>query len=122
VFGLEEANALIPQLESLLQELDGKYELFQRFQDELLFEELLEEYSPPETKLHEMEGILGELEEEIEKIQRLGCLLRHPERGLVDFLARRGEEWVYYCWRPGEKEIQFYHPIRGGLFNRQPLR
>ena len=121
VFSLEEANAVLPQLESLLAEFEAKHEAFQQLEDNLFFEEILENAAPPETRLKELEERLARLEEEITKIQNLGCLLRHPERGWVDFLARREKEWICYCWRRGEQEIQFFHTLRGGFFERQPL-
>lgn len=121
VFELEEANSLVPRLEALLAALEEKHEGFRRLQDDLFFEEILNEAAPSEDRIQELERILTHLEFEMAKIRELGCLLRHPERGLVDFLAKRGEEWVYYCWRRGEKEIQFYHTLRGGFYERQPL-
>ena len=121
IFSLEQANALVPQLESLLGELEVKFDAFRKLQDELFFMELLEGMSPPEERLQEMETTLTVLEHEIENIRGLGCTLRHVERGLVDFLARRQEEWFYYCWRRGEKAVRFYHSLRGGFLERQPL-
>lgn len=121
VFNLEEANALLPEIEALLEDFETKQETFRRLQDGLFFEELLDEISPSEEKLQELEDVLVRLEEEMVRIRGLGCVLRHPERGLVDFLARKGEDWVYYCWRRGEKEIQFFHTLRGGFFERKPL-
>lgn len=120
-FKVEEANALVPRLEGLLGELEEKRESFRRFQDELFFEELLSEAPPSDSRLRELEEGLARLEKEIEKIRSLGCILRHPERGLVDFLAKKGEEWVYFCWRRGEKEIRFYHTLQGGFYERKPL-
>lgn len=121
VFSLHEANQLIPELERLLGDLEKKYETFKHLQDELFFGELLEGDPPPEIKFQELENALVQMEEEIRKIQRLGCLLRHLQQGLVDFLAQRGREWIYYCWRLGEKEIQYYHTLRGGFLERRPL-
>ena len=121
IFSLEEANALLPRLEKLLSDLEEKRQAFKELHDELFFEELLEEASPPEEKIQELETILTSLEQEIEKIHELGCLLRHPERGWVDFLARKEKEWVFYCWRRGEKEVGHYHSLRGGYLERQPL-
>ncbi|MBI2167295.1 MAG: DUF2203 family protein [Candidatus Omnitrophica bacterium] len=121
VFQLEEANSLVPQLETFLAELEEKQHSFDRLHDELFFEELVEEARLPETKFQELEKTLEELAKSMEKIQGLGCVLRHVRRGLVDFLAKEGEKMIYYCWRRGEKEIQFYHPLRGGLFERRPL-
>ena len=121
VFELKEANALLPKLETLLGTLEEKQETFRRLQEILFFEELLDSITPPVEKLQELEQTLLKLEKEIEKICELGCLLRHPEQGLVDFLTRREGEFVYYCWRRGEKEIRFFHTLRGGFFERQPL-
>ncbi len=121
VFSLEEANALLPELDSLLEQFETKHDAFKRFEDQLFFEEILDHAEPHETKLKELEACLVALEKEIEKIQTLGCLLRHPERGWVDFLARRNEELICYCWRRGEEGIQFYHSLGGGFLERQPL-
>lgn len=121
VFELEEANALLPHLETLLSDLEEKQESFRKIQEGLFFEELVAAAPPPESKLQEMEEMLMRLEHELGKIRELGCILRHPERGLVDFLARRGDEWIYYCWRRGEMGIQFYHTLHGGFFERRPL-
>ena len=121
VFSLEEANALLPELESLLAEFEAKHDAFQRLEDRLFFEEILDNTNPEEAQLKELEDRLLALEKEIEKIQTLGCLLRHPERGWVDFVARRDMEWICYCWRRGEEGIQYYHSLRGGFFERQPL-
>ena len=121
VFGLEEANALIPRLEGLLAQLEEKHEAFRRRQDELFFEEILSEASPSEKELQKLEEMLGLLEKEIGEIQKLGCLFRHPGQGQVDFLTRKGGEWIYLCWHRGEKEIRFYHEFRSRSFERQPL-
>ena len=122
VFTLEEANALIPEIETQLAQLETKHETFQRLEDHLFFEEILERNTPPETQLRELEECLLRLEEEIKRIRELGCLLRHPLRGWVDFLAREGDNWFCYCWRRGEKGIQYYHSLNGGFFERQPLQ
>ena len=121
VFELQEANALLPEIDSLLGELEQRHEAFQKLQEELFFEELLEQCVPPEEKLRALEESLTAMETEISKIRELGCLLRHPAKGLVDFLARKEGEWVFYCWRRGEKAIQFYHTLRGGYLERHPL-
>jgi len=121
IFDIKEANGLIPQLEKLLVAFEKKYETFKRLQDELFFEELLEGSSPPEIRFQELEKALVQMEEEVEKIQRFGCLLRHLQQGLVDFLAQKEGEKIYYCWRRGEKEIGYYHTLRGGFFERRPL-
>jgi len=121
VFKLDEANALLPELEEILSQFETRHDTFRRLEDELFFEEMMEGASPAESRLKALEDALLSLEEHIRKIRSLGCLLRHAEKGLVDFPARQDEKWIYYCWRKGEKEIQFYHTPRGGFLERHPL-
>lgn len=121
IFNLDEANALLERLESLLAELEAHEETFRRLHDELFFAELLGGVSLPERRLQELEKALLPIEEKMEKISALGCLLRHPVRGWVDFPAQKDQERVYYCWQRGETKIRFYHSLRGGFFERRPL-
>ena len=120
-FTLEEANSLLPELESLLASLETKQEIVRQLHDEIFFEELLENDAPPDTRLQELEATLVRMEEEIQRIRTLGCRLRSPREGLIDFLSQRDAEWVYYCWKRGEKEIRFYHTLRGGFLERKPI-
>lgn len=121
IFKLEEANSLLPVLEGLLSRWEEKHESFRRFQDHLFFEELMEDTQPSESEQRELEKLLETLEEEMAEIAALGCLLRHAERGMIDFLGLKGEDQVYFCWKRGEKKIGYYHTIKGGFFERQPL-
>lgn len=121
VFNLEEANALIPEIESLLAHYEAQHESFESLKEQLFFEELLGQTSPHEGEIKTLEENLTKLETQIKKIQELGCLLRHPEKGWVDFLARRDNKLICYCWRKGEEKIQFFHTLRGGFMDRRPL-
>jgi hypothetical protein len=40
----------------------------------------------------------------------------------VDFLARRGREQVFLCWRLGEMEIRYCHDLQEGFAGRKPLK
>lgn len=121
IFNLDEANALLPEVDSLLTVFEAKQEAFRRLHDELFFAELVDDVSPAEDRLQALEEVLMDLEEEMGKIRSLGCFLRHSEQGRVDFLAQKGQERIYYCWQRGEKQIQFYHSLRGGFFERRPI-
>jgi hypothetical protein len=54
-------------------------------------------------------------------IQELGGVVKDAEYGLVDFLARRGDEDVYLCWRVGEPAVEHWHGIDEGFAGRRPL-
>ncbi len=118
VFSLEEANALIPELEARLECLHGKKKACERLHDMLLMDELLKEAessrgtSGASGRLEEealrLEDSILEIRNEIEKIRSFGCILRNLERGWVDFQGQRNGQTVYFCWRRGERTIQFY--------------
>ncbi len=117
IFSLEEANALIPELEALLECLHGKKRACERLHDMLLMDELLKEVessrgNPASGSLEEealrLEGSILEIQNEIEKIRSFGCIPRNLEHGWIDFQGQRNGQTIYFCWRRGEKSIQFY--------------
>jgi hypothetical protein len=62
------------------------------------------------------------LGEAVERLERLGVLIKDADRGLVDFPALRedGEE-VLLCWELGEAEIAYWHGLDEGFAGRKPL-
>jgi hypothetical protein len=57
----------------------------------------------------------------VEKLERLGVLVKDLDRGLVDFPALRGDEEVLLCWEVGEDEIAYWHGVDEGFAGRKPL-
>jgi hypothetical protein len=55
------------------------------------------------------------------EIQALGAIVKDLELGLVDFPSLRQGEEVLLCWRVGEDEIRFWHPVDEGFSGRRPL-
>ena len=55
------------------------------------------------------------------EIQALGAIVKDLELGLVDFPSLRDGEEVLLCWRVGEDEIGFWHPVDEGFSGRRPL-
>ena len=66
--------------------------------------------------------LVVEIQEGVKQIESWGCVVKDLDRGLVDFLARRGPEQVFLCWRLGEEEIRFWHGLQEGFAGRKPLR
>jgi hypothetical protein len=58
----------------------------------------------------------------LERLERLGVLVKDADRGLVDFPALRedGEE-VLLCWQVGEDQIAYWHGLEEGFAGRKPL-
>ena len=50
-----------------------------------------------------------------------GVELKDPATGLIDFRSRRQGRVVYLCWRLGEPRIEWWHELETGFAGRQPL-
>ena len=55
----------------------------------------------------------------VRQIQATGAVLKDINTGLVDFLALRNGREVFLCWRYGEDQIGFWHPVDTGFADRQ---
>jgi hypothetical protein len=124
-FRLEEANAIVPRLQILMERLQrGALRLHEEMSDlarvtgvepaALSAEHLLRERPAARVLVEELDSIVHEIEES-------GAHLKDVELGLVDFPAERDGEIVYLCWQFGEPEIAFWHRVDEGFAGRQPL-
>ena len=66
------------------------------------------------TSSNRIEGYLRELES-------LGLELRDLETGLIDFPTIWQGEPAYFCWKPGEDEVGYWHAASQGFADRRRL-
>lgn len=128
LFSLEEANALLPALEiefGRLARLRGDAAL------------LVEALGSPEAALAVLQGsspspeaegvaerfqaVVGEINQLVERVNGLGCLVKDLDRGLVDFLSLREGNPVFLCWQFGEPAVAHWHTLEGGFAGRQAI-
>jgi hypothetical protein len=69
----------------------------------------------------EVERHARELARAIDDIVELGVEVKDLDEGLVDFPALRRGETVLLCWRLGEHEVGYWHPVEDGFAGRRPL-
>jgi hypothetical protein len=63
----------------------------------------------------------AKLKRMFEAFEELGVLVKDLDVGLADFPALyRGKE-VYLCWRMGEPDIGFWHPVEEGFAGRRAI-
>lgn len=120
-FTPDEANALIPEVTSLLESLQG---LRQRLGDDW------KAASPVIQAAHQNGGgahigpyvsSLAEVNRCLQRLAAIGVQLKDLDRGLVDFPAWRGEEEVLLCWHLGEEAVAHWHDLESGFSGRRPL-
>lgn len=129
-FTIEEANTLVPTLHRLVSrqllvqdEIEASLRELHRQTGKLPREIIVSPDDPPgQVELKEsLLGLLRRMEEGWAEVQALGCLVKDPRTGLVDFYGRVGGKLVFLCWRFGEEAITHYHELDEGFSGRKPL-
>lgn len=127
-FTRDEAEALLPRVESLLLEIQALREQVVE-QEERLAEYRVKLMSNGHQHGDEMQriqaGVMSanaEITRRVRIIAALGVLVKDLDTGLIDFPTLRGGHEVYLCWRLGEgSRIAWWHEVDSGFAGRQPL-
>jgi hypothetical protein len=125
LFTVEEANALLPRLIPILEELRARKAALDDARRALAESApaLRENGHGPEAAAMErrIADLARALGDGIRAIARLGVEVKDLDHGLIDFPSLREGRIVYLCWRLGEGPIAFWHELDGGFAGRQPL-
>lgn len=128
-FSPERANALIPKLAALVDELltkrrDLAIKLLEsdpglRSGNVPRASRLAGVRSPfPAPKFGELKSEIVRL---IHRIESFGCIVKDIDLGTVDFPSSRDGEAIYLCWKAGEAQIEHWHLLDEGFQNRKLL-
>ncbi len=128
-FTLEEAQSLLPVLESLLRRaVEGKQsaeeaeaglaDLARRI---YLSGGMMVDAAKVARQRAEIEAHLERARECIAEIDSIGVQVKDLEAGLLDFPCTLDGEVVLLCWRMGETTIDHWHTIDSGFQGRQPI-
>jgi hypothetical protein len=128
-FTLDEAQSLLPVVESLLKRaLEGKQAAEQ-------VQETLSELAARVTasggmrvdvglvaKLRaEMDAHMQRVRESIAEIDSIGVQVKDLDSGLLDFPCSLDGQTVLLCWRMGETAIEHWHTVESGFQGRKPV-
>jgi hypothetical protein len=128
-FTLTQAQALLPNVETVIREAVVLRAEFQLAEGELqastqkimMMGGSLVDRDRLSRQKSRRDSSATKLKEAIEQIHSLGCLIKDLDIGLVDFPTQyRGEE-VYLCWKLGEDRIQFWHGVTEGFQGRKKI-
>ena len=126
-FTLEEANATLPYVRSIVEDIArayaewrdcvAKYEIkaANSRSEEGETEEQVALRNAVDTIARRIGGYLSELE-------GVGCIFKGFDGGLVDFLSKRDGRDIFLCWQLGEPEISYWHELQAGYQGRQLLK
>ena len=130
-FTVAEANALLPQVIPLIEQLQGLQRSIQQTAQQL--NEAVEKVTAGngypiqslKAKIRELTEhqlqLVEAFQSALAQLEELGATLKDLNIGLVDFQGLRGGEPIFLCWKIGEDRIRFWHTLEVGYAGRQPL-
>jgi hypothetical protein len=129
IFTLDEAQSMLPLVESLLK---------RAIESKQAAEEIDNELSALSRRIHlaggmtvnigkiaaqraAMEQHIQRARETLAEIEEIGVQLKDIDSGLLDFPCRVEDEVVLLCWKSGETAIEHWHTMESGFQGRQPI-
>jgi hypothetical protein len=128
-FTLEEAESLLPILESLLRtSIEGKKKI----------ESLEESFAELKSRIFLAGGMtvnvveasrqraiydktVQQVRDAVAEIHSIGVQVKDLDIGLLDFPCQLENEVVLLCWKYGEQGITHYHGVDEGFAGRKPI-
>lgn len=128
-FTLEEAQALLPLLNSLLMRAMESKDAAQAIEDELsqlshrifLMGGMHVDLGRVTKMKAEAETLMKRTRETVAEIDAIGVQVKDIALGLLDFPCRVDGETVLLCWKRGEAQIEFWHTMEAGFRGRQAI-
>jgi hypothetical protein len=128
-FTREEAEALLPEVDRLLGEVQMLSENLTSAEGEAETAERhvrgngkVQPQATGESPEAARRAVARQLALRVERLQRMGIVVRDVKSGLIDFPSVRGDRIVHLCWQRGEPlELHWWHEVQAGYAGRQPL-
>ncbi|HYL14332.1 MAG TPA: DUF2203 domain-containing protein [Terriglobales bacterium] len=128
-FTLEEAQSLLPVLESLLRSAIKSKKLIEQVDAEMqdtvhkvfLKGGMLLNVVHLARRKAEREKALQRVKDALAEIDAAGVQVKDLDIGLLDFPCRVEGEIVLLCWKLGEKGIAHWHGTEEGYAGRKPI-
>lgn len=128
-FSLEEAQQLLPILESLLrtairgkaliEEVDGEFEATAH--KIFLNGGMMVNVINLARRKAEREREVQRVKDAVAEIHATGVQVKDLDIGLLDFPCRVGGETILLCWKFGEQGITHWHGTEEGFAGRKPI-
>jgi hypothetical protein len=128
-FTLEEAQSLVPVLESLLKRaIEAKaaaeaieQDLQRLAQRVFLTGGMSVDVVAVSRQRTAMDALVQRAKDAVSEIDAIGVQVKDLETGLLDFPCRVDDEVVLLCWKMGEERITHWHTVEAGFRGRQPV-
>jgi hypothetical protein len=125
-FTLAEANRTLPLVKRIVADL---VTLHPEWRDLVAKYELVAAQARPEwgesteqvSLRARIDEVAGRINDYLGELERIGCVFKGFEQGLVDFYGRLDDKEIFWCWMQGEEKIEHWHELETGYAGRQPV-
>ena len=129
IFTLEEAQSMLPLVESLLNRVMESKNAAEELDNELahlarrihMAGGMTVDVAKVGAQRAELEKHVQRARETVQEIDEIGVQVKDLESGLLDFPCRMDDEVVLLCWKSGEPAIEHWHTMESGFNGRQPI-
>ena len=126
LFTVEEANELLPEIRTILDEFKDRKKIFFELKEEVFeLTKIVDSEEYRSEELSNKERILTatskEIENLFEEIAKFGCVVKDIDNGLVDFISIFQGKKVFLCWKQGEDNVSWYHDMQTGFAGRKKI-
>jgi len=125
-FSVAEAERTLPLVRRIVADITSLYAVWRDLvnRHELLAARSNPEWgeSPEQLEVQrQIEDIARQNTDYLEELDRVGCVFKDPQTGLVDFYGKLDGRDIFWCWKQGEERIGHWHEIEAGFAGRRPL-
>jgi len=129
IFTLDEAQALLPVVESLLNRAIEAKQAAAELEEEqsalvqrvFLQGGVLLDVAKTQKRKTAQVALIQRAKDSLQEINAIGVQIKDLDVGLLDFPCLLDGETVLLCWKRGEPRIDFWHRIEDGFRGRQPI-
>lgn len=128
-FTLDEAQAMLPVVESLLNRAIEARQAATELQEAMselgrrifLSGGMFLDIASVQKRRLTFEALVQRVKDSLEEIDAIGVQVKDLDSGLLDFPCLLEGETVLLCWKKGEERIGFWHRMDDGFRGRQPI-
>lgn len=118
LFTADSATRTLPLVTRVVEDIRRVYRQREALGDALL---AASESPVADAQQRDFDGATRELTEFARELETVGCVLKDAANGLVDFPGEIDGDEVWLCWKPGETEVAYWHPLDTGFSGRRPI-
>jgi hypothetical protein len=126
LFTLQEAERTLPLVRRIVEDLLAEYPRWRQAVSryEILTGGARADWGETSDLVAARDAVTGHADRingYLQELEKIGCVFKGFDAGLVDFYSLREDRLIFLCWRLGEPRITHWHELEAGFAGRQPI-